>query len=50
MKNNNNVYEAPKALVLNVSASDVITTSGARVFNAADNDALGWWFSPSDDN
>ena len=44
---NNNVYEAPKAIILNVNACDVITTSGgpAPTFNSID-DVLGdGWFS-----
>ena len=45
----NSVYEAPKALILNVNACDVITTSGGglnSVFNEAENDILkGSWFA-----
>ena len=34
----NNIYEAPKAIVLSVSATDVITTSVP--FNSVDHDIL----------
>ena len=36
----NNIYEAPEALVLNVNAADVITTS--TVFNDPDVLGDGW--------
>lgn len=45
----NNVYEAPKALILNVNACDVITTSGGFVNNTLNDfekDILaGGWFA-----
>ena len=47
----NNVYEAPQALILNVNACDVITTSGggaAPTFNSIDDVLGGGWFSADD--
>ena len=45
----NSVYEAPKALILNVNVCDVITTSGGglnNMFNDAEKDILiGGWFA-----
>ena len=46
----NNVYEAPKALILNVNACDVITASGGgavnNMLNDVENDILGGgWFA-----
>ena len=46
----NNVYEAPQALILNVNACDVITTSGgpAPIFAPIDDVLGGGWFSADD--
>ena len=46
----NNVYEAPKALILNVNMCDVITTSGgsAPMFAPIDDVLGGGWFSADD--
>ena len=46
----NNVYEAPKALLLNVNVCDVITTSGGgaigAMFDFGENDVVnGGWFA-----